>query len=116
MLGNDLAIRRTAEWRRPERRGRFEDDLHRVTVELVHPHDVPVRSDGDGGGARVHHVFPVEHHVVGGEGLAVVPDDVLLELPGDGHSVLRGTAVLETWCRGSQNRNDVAMGSGGGEG
>ena len=94
MLGNDHS-RRTAEGRRPEGRRRLEDDLHRVTVELVDPHDVPVLAAGDGGRARVHHVFPVEHHVIGREGLAVVPDDVLLQSPGHGHAVPRDLPVLQ---------------------
>src|SRR5262249_34545627 len=58
VLWNDLAARRATEWRRPERLRRFEDDLHGTAVTLVHPPHVPVRSDGGGGGARVHHVFP----------------------------------------------------------
>ena len=100
----------SAERRRPERRRRLEADLHRVAIELVDPRDVPIRTDGDGGGPRVHHVLPGEHHVVGGEGLAVVPHDVLLQLPGHRHPVLRDLAVLETRRLGREDRNDVAVG------
>src|SRR5215472_2402388 len=47
---------------------------------------------------------------VGCEGLAIVPGDVLLELPRHGHAVLRDLAVLWTWRLGRENRHQVAVG------
>ena len=65
----------------PERRRLLEDDADGEVVDLLDG-DVAVNADGDGGGGRVAGVFPVEHHVIGGEGFAVVPFDAGLQLPG----------------------------------
>ena len=50
--------------------------------EFVDPDDITVLADAHRGRRRVHDVLPVEDHVVGREGLAVVPRDVLLQPPG----------------------------------
>ena len=93
----------------PEGRGLGEGDAHRVGVDLL---DLDVAVDGhvDGGGGRVAAVLPVEDHVVGREGLAVVPGDALLELPGDHLAVGRQAAVVLGRNLGSERGHQVAFG------
>ena len=68
--------------------GFVERDAHGEVVDLLDLH-VLVAADGDRGGRRILGVFPVEHDVVGGERLAVVPLHAALELPGDRLAVRR---------------------------
>jgi len=64
----------------PERRGVLERELDRVAVELVDAGDVLVGADVVAAVAGSP-VLPVEDDVVGGERLAVVPDDVFFSFP-----------------------------------
>ena len=98
----------------PERRRLVEQDAHRVAVDLLDL-AVLVAADGGGGGRRVGGVLPVEHDVVGGERLAVVPLHALLELPGDRLAVLGEPAVLEIRDLGGEDRRERALHIPGGE-
>src|SRR5262249_53993944 len=108
-LGDDHAAV-AAEAVRPERRRVLEGQLDRVAVELVDPRDVLVRADRGGRGRGIGRVLPVEHDVVGRERFAVVPDDVLLQLPGDRLAVLGHRAVLDRGNFGGENRRQIAVG------
>jgi hypothetical protein len=87
-----------------------------MAVDLVDALDIPVGPGRRGRRGRIRHVLPVEHHVVGRERLAVVPGDVLLELPGHRQPVLGHLPVLETRHLGGQDRHDVAVRVIGGQG
>ncbi len=62
-------------------------------------------------GRRVGGVFPVEHAIIGGEFLPVVPCHALLELPGDRHAVLGQAAVLERRDFRGEHRHQLAVGT-----
>ena len=93
---------------RPERLRLRKIDPHRQGVDGRYL-DVLVRSDGRRGGRRVGGVFPVEHDIGRGEGLAVVPQHVLFQLPSDRLAVLRQAAVGHgrNLCR--KHRNKIAL-------
>jgi len=94
---------------RPERRGFLEFDLDRVVVDFRNL-DVLVGADGRRRGRGVGGVLPVEHAIVGGEGLAVVPLDALLQLPDDPGEVLVDRAVLDARHLGGEDRHQIAVG------
>ena len=81
----------------------------RVVVDLL-DHDVLVVGDRDRCRRRILRVLPVEDDVVGGEGLAVVPGDALLELPGDRLAVGGEGAVLAAGDRRRQDGLEIAVG------
>ena len=62
-------------------------------------------------GRRVGGILPVEHAIIGGERLAVVPFDALLELPGDRHAVLGEAAVRDGRDFRGEHRHQVAIGA-----
>ena len=107
MLGDDGAV--LAERLVPVRRRLLEDDLDAVLVELLDAIDVAVRADRAGVRRRVGRVLPVEDHVVGGEGLAVVPLHTLLELPDDPGAVLAEPAVVQRGDGRGQRGDEVAV-------
>src|SRR2546425_2676577 len=114
VLGKDHAAV-AAEAVRPERRRILEHELHRVAVELVDARDVLVRADRGGRRGGIRRVLPVEDDVVGGERLAVVPHDALLEPPPDRLAVLGDRAVLAGPDLAGQDPHDVAVGVAGPE-
>jgi hypothetical protein len=93
----------------PEGRGLGVGDAHGVRIELLDL-QVLVGGHGDCGRGRVARVGGREDHVVGREGLAVVPGDALLELPGDALRVGRNTAVLRAGDLGGQAGDEIAFG------
>ena len=93
----------------PERHGFGITDLHRMGIDLL-DFDVFVDAHCDHGGGRVGGVSGREHHVVGGEGLAIVPGDAALQLPGHGLAIGRHAAVLTTRDLGCQCGHQVAFG------
>ena len=107
VLGQDGA-RRSDEGVGPEGRRlrEFHDD--RVVVDLL-DHDVLVGADGDRGRRRVLRILPGEDDVVGGERLAVVPGDALLQLPGHRLAVGGQGAVLAARDGFRQHRPQVAV-------
>src|SRR5215470_16952797 len=66
---------------RPERRRLCEMYPNSERIDFFDL-DVLIAADRRGRRRRVRGVFPVEYDVVGGERLAIVPLDALLELPG----------------------------------
>ena len=92
----------------PERRRLLEQDADREVVDLLDG-DVAVNADGHGGGGGIAGVFPVEHHVIGGEGFAVVPFDAGLQLPGHRRAVGGQPAILDRGNLGRQNQLHVAV-------
>src|ERR1019366_266290 len=60
-------------------------------------------------GRRVLDVFPGEDAIVGGEGLAVVPRDALLQLPDDRLAVGGQAAVLAARDLGGQDGYQIAV-------
>jgi len=60
---------------RPERRRLVEPDANRERVDLF-DRNILVGADRRGGGLRIGSVFPIEHDIIGGKWLAVVPLDV----------------------------------------
>ena len=114
MLRDDHPAR-GAERVRPERRRSLEDELHSVGVDLLDLVDVPIRAARHGRRRGIGRVLPVEDDVVRGEGLAVVPGDVPLELPRHGLAVLGDAAVLGTRNLGGEDGEQVAVRIEGGE-
>ncbi len=98
----------------PERRRLLEGYADGEVVDFLDG-DVAVSADGHGGGGGVAGVFPVEHHVIGGERFAVVPFDAGLELPGYRYAVGRQAAILQRGNFGGQNQLHVAVGVPAGE-
>ena len=114
MLGDDHAGD-ADESLGPERLGDIEHHLDGERVDFLDL-DVLVGTGTDGRSGGVTGVFPVEHHIIGGERLAVVPLDALLELPGDGFAVGREAAVFPGRDFGGKNRDHVAVRIPAGEG
>src|SRR5262249_59457236 len=77
--------------------------------------DVLFVGDAVGGGGGVGGVLPVAPRVVGGEGFAVMPLHVLLELPHHGLAVLGQTAVLLGGDLGGEHGGEVPVRVPGGE-
>ncbi len=94
----------------PDRRRLQEVDAYRPGVELLDAPDAGVVADGDRAGGRVSGVLPVEDDVIGAERYAVVPGDVLLELPGGGQPVGRDSAIGATGDLCGQDRYGDAIG------
>ena len=76
---------------------------------------VAVNADGHRRGGGIAGIFPVEHDVVGGEGLAVVPFDAGLDLPGHRLAVGDQPAILQRGNFGCEHRIEVAVGIPGRE-
>jgi hypothetical protein len=108
VLGQDHAAR-ADKGVGPERRRLRELHHHRVGVDLFDRH-VLVGGVGRRGGRRVLGVFPVEDDVVGGERLAIVPGDTLLEFPDDRLAIGRQRSVFAAGDRGRQHGLQVAGG------
>ena len=108
VLGDEPAV--LAERLVPVRRRLLEDDLHAVLVEALDAVDVAVGADRHRGGGRVGGVLPVEDHVVGGEGLAVVPLHALLEVPDHPGAVTAEPAVVHGGDVGGEDGDQVAVG------
>ena len=79
----------------PERRGPGEGDANGVAVDLLGA-DVTIAADCYGCGGGIGSIFPIENHVIGGEGLTIVPLNVALQLPHHRLAVGGDTAVLNT--------------------
>src|SRR5256886_10807459 len=94
VLRDDRA-RRPAEDNRPAWLGSREYDVDRVAVELLDPGDEPVLAGRGRRARRVGGELPREDHVVGREGLSVVPLDACPELPGYRPAVVGDATVLE---------------------
>ena len=90
--------------------GLDEVDAHRGGIDLLDALHVRVEAGAERAGGRVGGVLPVEDDVVGGERLAVVPLDVLLELPGGGQPVGRDAAVGAAGDLRGQHRHQHAVG------
>jgi hypothetical protein len=114
VLGDDHAAG-AAEGVGPERCRPLEHDLDGVRIEPVHTVDLAIRRERPRGGGRVGRVLPVEDDVVGGQGLAVVPDDAFLEVPDHPRAVARDAAVVHARQLRRQHRHDVAVGIEGGQ-
>ena len=95
--------------------GTLEDDLHGMRVELVDTVDLAVGRERPRGGRGIGRVLPVEHDVVGGEGLAVVPHDAALELPRHRRAVARHAAVVDARRLGCEHGQHIAVGIEPGE-
>ena len=93
----------------PERRRLLELHGDGVRVDLL-DRDVLVGAAGHRGRRRIARILPGEDDVVGGEGLAVVPGDALLQLPGHRLAVGGQRAVLAAGDRLGQDRPQVALG------
>ncbi len=106
MLWNHPHAGRTS----PDRRRLQEVDAYRPGVELLDAPDAGVVADGDRAGGRIGGVLPVEDDVVGAERHAIVPGDVLLELPGGGQPVGRDSAIGATGDLRGQDRDGDAIG------
>ena len=72
--------------------------------------NILVATDGRGRCCRVGGIFPVEHHIVGGELSAVVPLDASFESPGHRHAVRRDPTVLDFRYLCGEHRHQVAVG------
>ena len=107
MLGNDHACG-TAKRIGPKRRSLRVFDTDRVAVDLGHL-DVFVSACGVSGCRWVESVLVGEHHIVGREGLAVVPLHISLQLPGDGFAVPGHATIGRSGHFGGQNGNHVAI-------
>ena len=92
----------------PERGRLVEHDADREIIDLFDG-DVAVDADAHGRGGGIAGVFPGEHDVVGGEGLAVVPFDAGLEFPGHRFAVGGQPAVLDRGKFGREDRIEVAV-------
>ena len=112
--GDDLATE-TAEDARPERRRRLERHPDGVAVDRLDARHVAVAAEARAARRGVHPVLPVEHDVVGGEGLAVVPGHVPLQPPRDRSPVGGQAAVLEGRDLGGQDRHEVPVAVEGGQ-
>src|SRR5262249_30749157 len=114
VLGEDVAVAagvgHLPEWRRV-----LEVHLDRVVVDLVDRADVRIRAQRGGGGRLVDDVFVGEDDIVRGEGLAVVPGDILLQLPGDRLAVLVDGALVDTRHLRGEDREDLAVWVEGGQ-
>src|SRR5438046_1186037 len=87
--------RQPAKDNRPEWLGIREDDFDRVAVEVLDPGDGPVLAGRGRRARRVGSELPREDHIVGREGLSVVPLDARPELPGYRPAVVGDAPVLE---------------------
>ncbi len=92
----------------PERRRLVEQDADGVVVDLLDL-DVVVAARRHRRGRGIARILPVEHHVIGGEVLAVVPLDALLQLPDDGPAVFGDAAVLHARNLGREHRDEIAI-------
>jgi hypothetical protein len=104
VFGDDQAVCATC----PERGWFLEANAHGKRVDLFDFH-ILVTADRCGGRCRVRRVFPVEHDIVGGEGLTVVPLHTCFQLPGYGHAVGSDPAVLGVRDFGGEHRNKVPV-------
>ena len=94
---------------RPERRRLLEIDLDRVVVDFGDL-DVFITADRRRRGRRIGSVLPIEHTVIGGKWLAVVPFDALLQFPDDPVQILVERAALGVGELGGEDRHEVAVG------
>ena len=108
VLGEDRTA--PAEGVEPERHRVLVDHLDGVVVQTLDPIDVPVGLDPHAGGGGIGRVLPIEDDVVGREGLAIVPDDVLLEPPDHPGAIPAEVAVVDGGDAGGQDRDKIAIG------
>ena len=92
----------------PERRRLVEDHADGEVVELLDL-DILVAADRDGGGVRIVRVFPGEDDVIGGERLAVMPFDALLQLPDHRQAVFLQAVIVLARNLGGEDRDQVAV-------
>jgi hypothetical protein len=114
VLGQDHPAH-AAERVGPERGGLLEGHLDGVAVDLLGL-QVLVGVDVAGGGGGVGDELSGEDAVIRGEGLAVVPDHPLLELPRHRPAVLGHAPVLHRGDFGGQIGGEVPVRIPGGEG
>ncbi len=93
----------------PERRRLFEVDLDRQVVDFGNL-DVLIGADRRRRGGRIGGVLPVEHAVIGGKRLAVVPFDARFQFPDDPVDVLVDRAALGIRDLGGEDRHQIAVG------
>src|SRR5690606_37078169 len=87
-----------------------ESDLDGEIVDRLDALDgIEVGFGGHCRGVRVDDVLPGKDHVAGGEGCAVVPDDVVAQAPGNARAVFGELAVLQRGDLGSQDRDEIAV-------
>jgi len=91
-----------------KRRGLRKPDAHREGVDLLDGH-VLVAADGHGRRRWIGGIFPVEHHVVGGERLPIMPLHVRLELPGCRRAIPGKPAVLEVRNLCGQDGHQISV-------
>src|SRR6516162_9260255 len=71
--------------------------------------DILVVANRRGGRCRISGILPVEHHIVCCERLAVVPLDVVLELPDHRHTVGCNPTVLYFRDLGGEHWRQIAL-------
>jgi hypothetical protein len=111
VLGDDHAVGAS----RPERRRLREVNPHGERIDLFDEGGVLIAADRRGRGLRVGRVFPIEHDVLGGERLAVVPFDALLQFPGHRHAVGGDSAIFDIRDLGGEHRHQISVGIPGGQ-
>ncbi len=92
----------------PERGRLGKLHLDRQRIDLFDL-DILVAADRRRRGRRIGGVLPIEHHIVGGKRLAVVPVDTVLQFPGHRFAVGRDAATLDIGDLGREDRRQVAV-------
>ena len=84
---------------------------------IIHLHDIHIAigTGSHGRNLRIARIFPVEHHVIGGEILAIMPFHAALQFPGDGTAILRKAAIFDRGDFGRQDRLQGAIGGPAGK-
>jgi hypothetical protein len=68
-----------------------------------------VAADRRGGRGRIGGVFPIEHDIVGREGLAIVPLHARFQLPSHGHAIGSDPAILDIRDLRGKDRDQVSI-------
>ncbi len=107
MLGQDHA-EVAGEGLGPEGRRLGEDHAHGVRIDVLDL-DVAIDADGVSRACRICGVGPGKKHLVGREGLAVVPGHTTLELPDHARAIGRQAALGAAGNFSGQHRNKQAI-------
>src|SRR5262249_39926030 len=89
--------------------GLFKHHLDRMIVELTDAQDILICASS-GASAWVGGILPGEEHILGGEGLTIVPDDLLLQAPQGPGAVRRAVTLLNAGEFRRQNRDEFRIG------
>jgi hypothetical protein len=98
----------------PKRRRPFKANAHREGVDLFY-RDAFESTERHRCGSGVSGILPVEHDIVRGERLAVMPLHALFQLPGHRLAVGCDAAVLDVRNFGGEHRQQIAIGIPGRE-